>query len=84
MDRCTVWCGEHAAVYDHSVNYIDRLARYEDTGLTPEEVQRIKMSGVSLDGCEGCVNESKSRDMDCCWNCSRNRKTTRRDLFKHK
>ena len=38
MSRCTEWRGEHAAVMDNKVNYIDRLARYEDTGLEPEEV----------------------------------------------
>lgn len=30
MKRCTEWRGEHAAVVDNHVNYIDRLARYED------------------------------------------------------
>lgn len=38
MNRCTEWRGEHAAVFDNRVNYIDRLARYEDTGLDPEEI----------------------------------------------
>ena len=38
MERLTEWRGEHAAVVNHHVNYIDRLARYEDTGFTPEEV----------------------------------------------
>lgn len=36
--RCTEWRGEHAAVMDHDVNYVDLLAKYEDTGLTPEEI----------------------------------------------
>lgn len=30
MERLTEWRGEHAAVVNHHVNYIDRLARYED------------------------------------------------------
>lgn len=30
MSRCTEWRGPHAAVVDNHVNYIDRLARYED------------------------------------------------------
>lgn len=30
MSRCTEWRGRHAAVVDNHVNYIDRLARYED------------------------------------------------------
>ena len=38
MERLTEWRGEHAAVVNHHANYIDRLARYEDTGFTPEEV----------------------------------------------
>lgn len=38
MERLTEWCGEHAAVVNHHENYIDRLAAYEDTGLTPEEI----------------------------------------------
>lgn len=38
MNRCTEWRGEHAAVFDNRVNYIDRLARYEDSGLKPEEI----------------------------------------------
>ena len=38
MNRCTEWRGEHAAVFDNRVNYIDRLAKYEDSGLEPEEI----------------------------------------------
>lgn len=30
MSRCTEWRGDHAAVVDNHVNYIDLLARYED------------------------------------------------------
>jgi len=30
MKRCTEWRGKHAAVVDNHVNYIDKLARYED------------------------------------------------------
>ena len=41
MIRCTEWRGEHAAIVDNHVNYIDRLAQYEDTGLAPEEIQEI-------------------------------------------
>lgn len=33
----TEWCGEHAAVVDNHVNYIDRLAEYEDSDMTPTE-----------------------------------------------
>lgn len=38
MNRCTEWRGEHAAVIARDVNYIDRLAQYEDTGMEPEEI----------------------------------------------
>ena len=38
MERLTEWRGEHAAVVNHHANYIDRLAAYEDIGLTPEEI----------------------------------------------
>ena len=41
MNRLTEWRGEHAAVVDHHENYIDRLAAYEDTELTPDEIQRV-------------------------------------------
>lgn len=30
MKRCTEWRGEHAVVVDNHVNYIDKLALYED------------------------------------------------------
>ena len=42
LKRCTEWRGEHAAVFDHGVNFIDRLAQYEDTGLTPEQISAIR------------------------------------------
>lgn len=41
MKRCTEWRGEHAAVFDNTVNYIDRLARYEDAGYEPEELSAL-------------------------------------------
>ena len=34
-------------------------------------------------GCTGCLNEYADRDMDCCWNCSRN-KHSRKDLYRHR
>lgn len=40
--------------------------------------------GSPLESCEGCENEDKDRNMDCCWYCSRNRATPRRDLYQHK
>lgn len=42
MNRLTEWRGEHAAVVNHHENYIDRLAAYEDTGLTPEEIVNLQ------------------------------------------
>ena len=42
MERLTEWFGEHAAVVNHHVNYIDRLAAYEDTGATPDELMTYK------------------------------------------
>lgn len=35
-------------------------------------------------GCTGCVHEAASRDMDCCWNCSRNPARKPRDLYQHR
>lgn len=48
MNRCTEWRGEHAAVSDNHVNYIDRLAKYEDSGLEPEEIQILIQSNAEL------------------------------------
>lgn len=42
MDRLTEWRGKNASIANHHVDYIERLARYEDTGLTPEEVLQLK------------------------------------------
>ena len=38
MKRCTEWRNGHGAIVDNSVNYIDRLAQYEDSGLAPENI----------------------------------------------
>ena len=35
-------------------------------------------------GCTGCVNEAASRDMDCCWDCNRNPRRKRQDLYRHR
>lgn len=42
MDRVTEWRGEHAAVVNNHVNYIDLLAQYEDSDLTPAEIGEVK------------------------------------------
>lgn len=39
--RCTEWRGEHAAVVDNHVNYIDLLALYEDLVYSPETLAAI-------------------------------------------
>lgn len=40
-DRCTEWRGEHAAIVDNHVNYIDLLALYEDLVFSPETLAAI-------------------------------------------
>jgi hypothetical protein len=42
MVRLTEWRGEHAAIVNHHENYIDKLAAFEDTGLTPEDILCIR------------------------------------------
>ncbi len=32
--------------------------------------------------CSGCVNEKADRNMDCCWDCNRNPRRRRQDLYK--
>ena len=39
--------------------------------------------GSPMEGCAGCVNEKADRDQDCCWNCARNGRTRKRDLYQH-
>lgn len=65
MDRCTEWRGEHAAVTTNYVNYIDRLARYEDTGLAPEDIQEVVdlLAGFDMD----VPKEVKSWAARCTW-----------------
>lgn len=38
--------------------------------------------GASIGDCDGCENEAAARDQDCCWNCIRNRRNRRRDLYR--
>ena len=40
--------------------------------------------GTPLSSCSGCVHEAANRDQDCCWNCTRNRRKNRRDLYQYK
>lgn len=40
-DRCTEWRGDHAAIVDNHVNYIDLLALYEDLVFSPETLAGI-------------------------------------------
>ena len=48
LERLTEWRGEHAAVVNHHVNYIDRLAAYEDIELMPEEIVATLMNYISF------------------------------------
>lgn len=41
MERVTEWRGEHAAIVNNHVNYIDRLAEYEDTSFTPQQIRSL-------------------------------------------
>ena len=34
--------------------------------------------------CSGCVNEKADRSMDCCWDCNRNPRRNRQDLYRVK
>ena len=45
------------------------------------EARFCMICGAALDGYEGCKNESADRDQDCCWNCVRNRRRTRQDMY---
>lgn len=57
--------------------YID----YESP-LTQEQAISHELIAPGV-GCIGCVNESASRYMDCCWNCSRNQRS-RKDLYRQR
>ena len=48
-----------------------------ESPLTQEQADNYELIAPGV-GCTGCVNETASRDMDCCWNCSRNRRSTSR------
>ena len=49
VGRITEWRGEHAAIVDHHVNYIDKLARYEDIGEIGEIVPILRSHWVYKD-----------------------------------
>lgn len=40
--------------------------------------------GAPLSSCSGCVYGAANRDQDCCWNCTRNLRKNRRDLYQYK
>ena len=47
MERVTEWSSSgHAAIINHHVNYIDRLAEYEDIG-SPEEFKAYKETDLT-------------------------------------
>lgn len=50
----------------------------------PEGARFCMICGTPLEGCEGCAYEDAGRDQDCCWNCSRNGRRTRTDLYRRK
>lgn len=50
--------------------------------LTQEQADNYELIAPGV-GCTGCVNETASRDMDCCWNCSRNRRS-KKDLYRRR
>lgn len=70
-----IYCGE---VGREAWGYVE----YEQP-LSPEDVYRyeLKVGGM---GCTGCVHEDAGRDMDCCWDCNRNPRRKRQDLYRHR
>lgn len=57
--------------------YID----YESP-LPQEQADNYELVALGV-GCTGCMNEAMGRDMDCCWNCSRNRRS-KKDLYRRR
>lgn len=53
-----------------------------ESPLTQEQADNYELIAPGV-GCTGCVNETASRDMDCCWNCSRNRRS-KKDLYRRR
>ena len=53
-----------------------------ESPLTQEQADNYELIAPDV-GCTGCVNETASRDMDCCWNCSRNRRS-KKDLYRRR
>ena len=59
--------------------YMANLSRYLNV---PADKLRSKIAdGV---GCTGCVHERVDRTMDCCWDCNRNPRRARQDLYQHR
>lgn len=58
--------------------YID----YEQP-LAPEDARRYELIADGV-GCNGCVHERVDRTMDCCWDCNRNPRRARHDLYQHR
>lgn len=61
MSRCTEWCGEHAAVVDNHVNYIDKLALYEDA----DEAGLLYRLPAPLGSTVYAVREKCHEGLDC-------------------
>lgn len=51
--------------------------------LDPETAAGYELVADGI-GCTGCVHEAASRDMDCCWDCNRNPRRKRQDLYRHR
>lgn len=68
--------------------YIEELGReawgsidYEQP-LTPEDARAYELTEAAQHPCAGCVNEEADRSMDCCWDCNRNPRRKRQDLYR--
>lgn len=68
--------------------YIEELGReawgsidYEQP-LIPEDARAYELMEAAQHPCAGCVNEEADRSMDCCWDCNRNPRRKRQDLYR--
>lgn len=50
--------------------------------LTSEEAEAYELIAGASQTCAGCVNEQADRSEDCCWDCNRNPRRARRDLYR--
>lgn len=64
MKRCTEWRNGHGAIIDNSVNYIDRLAEYEDADEHGVLVRLPCKIGTTVYIVTGCENVYMYEDND--------------------